>query len=403
MSSEQDPREIVTPDAFSVSPDLLGLPLAHPWRRAAAILIDLALIGLLANARGVLLAVAAGLFLFWLAFRGRKAGLGSGAARAAIGCGGAVVVFVSVLAIWTSLFLDEDTVLFEAEGEAGEVVPVTLGAAADFMSIIGTSDTAEAEAAARRVVERLRDEGVETDEIRGLIDGMDGGEDDALARAIDRALDASEPTPRPALADLSLDSLLTTYAAARAAGDTATERTTAAPLGRSLARAEWEEREREIDRLRSRADRLAGELSDTERALAEERNRGIVATITGFLDELGLGIGWSGLYFTFLTAFFRGRTPGKRALGIRVLRLDGGSLSYWVAFERFGGYAASLFTGMEGFLRILWDRNRQCLQDKLAETVVIRETKKARAQLAVGAVRRGTSEQPWKGGAIPGT
>ena len=128
-----------------------------------------------------------------------------------------------------------------------------------------------------------------------------------------------------------------------------------------------------------------------------------MATITGFLDELGLGIGWSGLYFTFLTAFFRGRTPGKRALGIRVLRLDGGSLSYWVAFERFGGYAASLFTGMEGFLRILWDRNRQCLQDKLAETVVIRETKKARAQLAVGAVRRGTSEQPWKGGAIPGT
>ena len=174
-------------------------------------------------------------------------------------------------------------------------------------------------------------------------------------------------------------------------------------LGRQLARAEWEAREREIVRLESRGERLSAELEATEDALEAERNRGLIATVIGFLDELGLGIGWSGLYFTFLTAFFRGRTPGKRALGIRVLRLDGGALSYWVAFERFGGYAASLFTGMEGFLRILWDRNRQCLQDKLAETVVIRETKQARAQLAVGAARRGTSDQPWQGGPIRGT
>ena len=156
-------------------------------------------------------------------------------------------------------------------------------------------------------------------------------------------------------------------------------------------------------RLRSRGERLEDELETTETALEEERNRGIISTIMGFLDELGLGIGWSGLYFTFLTAFFRGRTPGKRVFGIRVLRLDGGALSYWIAFERFGGYAASLFTGMEGFFRILWDRNRQCLQDKLAETVVIQETKEARAQLAVGAAQRATEDKPWKSGPIPGT
>ncbi len=85
------------------------------------------------------------------------------------------------------------------------------------------------------------------------------------------------------------------------------------------------------------------------------------------------------------------------------MKLDGNAISYWVAFERFGGYAASLFTGMEGFLRILWDRNRQGLEDKLAETVVIRETKEARAQLAVGAAERGLSDRPWKGGPVPGT
>ena len=403
MSNGRDPREIVTPDAFSVSPDLLGLPLAHPWRRAAAILIDLMLIGLLANAKSVFFALAAGTFLFWLAFRGRKAGLGSSAARAAIGCGGAVVVFVAVLAVWGSLFLDEDTVLFEAEGDAGQGVPVTLGAATEFMGLIGTSDTVEAEAAATRMVERLREDGATEDELRAVLGGLDEDGDDAVARAIDRAIRGSGPSDSQQAEDLDLDSLLAVYGSARAAGDSVTELSTAPLLGRRLAQSEWEAREREIARLQSRADGLAAELEETEETLEAERNRGLIATVIGFLDELGLGIGWSGLYFTFLTAFFRGRTPGKRALGIRALRLDGGALSYWVAFERFGGYAASLFTGMEGFLRILWDRNRQCLQDKLAETVVIRETKEARAQLAVGAARRGTSGKPWKGGPIPGT
>ena len=68
----QDPRRTITPDAFSVAPGLLGVPLAHPWRRLAAILIDLVLIGLLANVRAVFFALAAGAFFFWLAFRGRK-------------------------------------------------------------------------------------------------------------------------------------------------------------------------------------------------------------------------------------------------------------------------------------------------------------------------------------------
>ena len=403
MPKERDPREIVTPDAFSVSPDLLGLPLAHPWRRAAAILIDLLLIGLLANAKGVLLALAGGSFLFWLAFRGRKAGLGSTAARAAIGCGGAVVVFVAVLVIWGSLFLDDDTVLFETEVESGQSVPVTLGAAADFVSMFGSEDTVEAEAAASRLARRLEEQGVAPEEMRSMLDSLAEGVDAPVARAVGRAIGSPAEADGQQATELDLDSLLAVYGAAREAGDTVTERSAAPLLGRRLAPAEWEAREREIARLEARSDRLSTELEATEAELEAERDRGLIATVIGFLDELGLGIGWSGLYFTFLTAFFRGRTPGKRVLGIRILRLDGGALSYWVAFERFGGYAASLFTGMEGFFRILWDRNRQCLQDKLAETVVIRETKEARAQLAVGAARRGTSEKPWQGGPIAGT
>ncbi len=402
MSNGQDPREIITPDAFSVAPELLGLPLAHPWRRAAAILIDLSLIGLLANARGVLLALAGGSFLFWLAFRGRKAGLGSKVARATIGCGGAVIVFVAVLAVWGTMFLDEDSVLFEAQGVGGEAVPVTLGAAADLMSLLGTSDTTEAEEAAARVVRRLEEQGISPGQMRAVLDDLADDTDEPVVRAIERAI-GSASEQAPADEELSLDSLLFAFSAARASGDTAAEMSIAPLLGPRVAADEWNEREQQIVRLEARNEGLAAELQSTEEALEVERDRGLISTILAFLDELGLGIGWSGLYFTFLTAFFKGRTPGKRVLGIRVVKLDGNAISYWVAFERFGGYAASLFTGMEGFLRILWDRNRQGLEDKLAETVVIRETKEARAQLAVGAAERGLSDRPWKGGPVPGT
>jgi len=302
------------------------------------------------------------------------------------------------------VFLDEDTVLTDIGGEGGEAVPLTIGAARDFGSMLFTEDTIEAEEAAARLVRRLEDDGVSPEQIREMLaDVTVDGDNEPVIRAIERVIGAEEASQEPEYGEMSLDSLLEAYNSALAAGDTAGVQSTAPVLGRRLAQDDWNAAEREIGRLEARSDRLAADLDETEQLLEAERDKGIIATVIGFLDELGLGIGWSGLYFTFLTAFFRGRTPGKRLLGIRVLRLDGSALSYWIAFERFGGYAASLFTGMEGFLRILWDRNRQCLQDKLAETVVIRETREARAQLAVGAAKRGTSEKPWKGGPIPGT
>ena len=46
-SQTTDPRTIVTPDAFEVSPALLGLPLASPFVRLVALLIDLAVVGII--------------------------------------------------------------------------------------------------------------------------------------------------------------------------------------------------------------------------------------------------------------------------------------------------------------------------------------------------------------------
>ena len=53
-------------------------------------------------------------------------------------------------------------------------------------------------------------------------------------------------------------------------------------------------------------------------------------------------------------------------------RLGSERIGWWAAFERFGGYSASVITGLLGFAQILWDRNRQALHDKISETVVVR-------------------------------
>lgn len=78
------------------------------------------------------------------------------------------------------------------------------------------------------------------------------------------------------------------------------------------------------------------------------------------------------LYFTFFTAD-EGQTPGKKLLGIRVVRFDGRDVSPRVSFFRTLGYLLSVFFGtLLGFLWVLWDRRRQAWHDKIAGTVVIR-------------------------------
>jgi uncharacterized RDD family membrane protein YckC len=97
----------------------------------------------------------------------------------------------------------------------------------------------------------------------------------------------------------------------------------------------------------------------------------IIEWIKGFISDLGLGFGWAALYYSVFTAWFNGKTPGKRIMNIRVLKLDGSGLSLWESFGRYGGYGAGLATGLLGFMQIYWDPNRQAIQDKISETLVI--------------------------------
>jgi len=77
------------------------------------------------------------------------------------------------------------------------------------------------------------------------------------------------------------------------------------------------------------------------------------------------------VYFT-LFGRFRGRTIGKRLMGLEVVRLDGHRLSWMESFDRFGGYAqipGTLFVGLADLWR---EPNRRLAHDRGAHTVVLR-------------------------------
>ena len=89
------------------------------------------------------------------------------------------------------------------------------------------------------------------------------------------------------------------------------------------------------------------------------------------LHRLGLRFGWAIAYFSLLPFWWKGQTLGKRLFGLRVVELTGKPLGLMTSFGRYGGYAPGLATGGMGFLQVLWDPNRQAVQDKLAHTVVV--------------------------------
>jgi len=90
-----------------------------------------------------------------------------------------------------------------------------------------------------------------------------------------------------------------------------------------------------------------------------------------WVEDVGLGLGWTIAYFSLLPVWWNGQTLGKRLFGLRVVELTGKPLTPMLAFKRYGGYAAGMATGMFGFAQIFWDGNRQAIQDKTAHTVVV--------------------------------
>ncbi len=65
-----------------------------------------------------------------------------------------------------------------------------------------------------------------------------------------------------------------------------------------------------------------------------------------------------------------GQTPGKRLLGLRVVRTDGERVGFWSGVRRWLGYMVSSILFL-GYLWILVDNRRQGFHDKIAGTMVV--------------------------------
>jgi hypothetical protein len=163
--------------------------------------------------------------------------------------------------------------------------------------------------------------------------------------------------------------LLRRYARALGARDSAALDTLADPVQSLVAGRSLHRLDRRIDALEEQNEELEDE---ADRLRSQVQNPSLWRMARATANDFGITIGWVGLYFTLFLAWWGGRTPGKYLLGIRVVRLSGEPLSLWFAFERFGGYAAGLATGLLGFVQLYWDPNRQAIHDRVARTVVIR-------------------------------
>jgi uncharacterized RDD family membrane protein YckC len=74
-----------------------------------------------------------------------------------------------------------------------------------------------------------------------------------------------------------------------------------------------------------------------------------------------------------------GQTPGSRVMRIRVIDAQGAPrISIRRALVRFAGLVLATIPLFAGFLIMLWDDRRRCLQDRMARTTVVHAPPQAR-------------------------
>ncbi len=254
----------VTAETLTVVPTVLGQPLAEPWRRFAAILVDLVVVGLLSFLSRPFLALGTGVLLIVLLGNSPSVLLVMKTFRWICRALGALVVLLAVLALGHGSLLRSSQLNLAAL-------------------------TGDSESAAMR-----------------------------------------ETVPVPPNPN-------------------------------------WSDLHSANARLQAQVDQLKDEIRERQATGASW-----VTQARAFTRALGVTFGWSGLYFTLLAGTWNGRTLGKRLLGTRAVKINGTPLTYFDAFIRNGGYVAGVAMGLIGFLKLLWEPNRQAVEDRIAGTVVIK-------------------------------
>lgn len=397
-STHRDPRTIITPDAFEVSPDLLGMPLAPPSRRLVALIVDLIVIAVVTRVTrsfGLVLGVAAAVFFIRAGFKRTpvRGSVFGRAMRFSVGCLGFFIAAVTFVVFWAScggVF----------QGDRGETEPSSLdrGVVGRFVGgiasavVTGAFEAAEtieeAEDALNGIIDVGEEMGIEGEDLFDLL--MAAVPDDAswaeeaeglitrrLGRDTADSPDLAETTTAEVeVASYTIDQAFDTYAALLA-GDSGAE-------GNGALRSALESRlagvvaadtlaalVTRIDDLEDTDRDRRRDLADSEAALTDATSGGFFNWLRNVADDLTFGFGWLTLYWTVLLSWWKGQTVGKKFVGIRVVRLDGEAITWWTAFERVGGYAAGFATGLLGFAQVYWDANRQAIHDRIVGTVVV--------------------------------
>lgn len=97
------------------------------------------------------------------------------------------------------------------------------------------------------------------------------------------------------------------------------------------------------------------------------------------LIAFAFGIAYTLIFWTS----YEGATPGKKLLGIKIVKEDGKGITVPTGVIRYLGYLLSGFCIGLGFLWVLWDKKKQGWHDKLASTLVIKDGKKGNIGLAI--------------------
>ncbi len=316
-------REIVTPYAFTVAPDLLGTVLATPLRRAVAMTIDGVLISLLASASlWVILPLM--LYLAWLRAQLKK--WGQVALLLFLG------LSLSASIYWTPAYWQQDPVSVSSGVNESKIGVV--GAAILTKTALVLNDDACDQAC------------------------LEENLSDAVTQLQEQNISKAQATVilTELLQTTNLDEAKQQQLHAQLLADYQTEQTKVAsqaePTPATLAK--------------------NGQEQQKAWYLPDQNTHSLIEWVKGILADFGFGFGWAVFYFTLLIGWSHGQTIGKKIMGIKVIQLDGQELTLWGAFSRQGGYGAGFATGLMGFLQVFWDPNRQAIQDKVSATVVIR-------------------------------
>ncbi|WJG07765.1 RDD family protein [Aliiglaciecola sp. LCG003] len=349
---QKETREVVTPYAFEVSPSLFGTPLASPFRRATALLIDLALVALISDLTGNVLAIFVAL-LFWVWAKRLEQRKNKPKAVKTLRVAAVVFIIGGVIGIYQQGGFSPSSQ--DGRKKNDNATNITQGSAQ--LATAAVLLSGKYLLAVNKLEQNLDDgkcdsrlacwQALGTEFVDDII--AIGLEPEATTEIISQFVEFSEDQ-----LDKQEQAALTKFILGYYEQVLPLESVSEAdsPQGKPLP---------------------AEELPiDKSVSSLEQKGYSLVKWAKGIIADLGLGFGWAAFYFTAVMGLFKGQTFGKKLLGIKVIKLDGSEPTLWESFGRYGGYGAGIATGLMGFLQIFWDPNRQAIQDKIAETLVIR-------------------------------